>query len=289
MEPQIDTGLRIPALDGFLLAATLYEPAPAADRDVTVLVNSATAVPRSYYDGFARHLAGQGFAVLTYDYRGIGESRPRRLGRFRAWMRQWGEEDQAGVLDWIAGHLRPSKLLVVGHSVGGQIVGLAPNNRRISALLGVAAQNGYLGHWPAPTRYSLALRWYLTVPLVSRLFGYVPGWLGIKEDLPGGVAREWAAWCRRPDFLFEGHEERRRGFERFARPILAYSFADDPYAPRPAVESLLGAYRNARIAHRHVAPREVGAPAIGHFGFFRDRFRETLWRESAGWLEAQAA
>jgi predicted alpha/beta hydrolase len=135
----------------------------------------------------------------------------------------------------------------------------------------------------------MALRWHLAVPLASRLFGYVPGWLGTKEDLPGGVAREWAAWCRRPGFLFEGHAERRRGFERFAKPFLAYSFADDDYAPRAAVESLLDAYREARVDHRHVTPREVGAPAIGHFGFFRERFRETLWRESAAWLTAQAA
>jgi predicted alpha/beta hydrolase len=43
------------------------------------------------------------------------------------------------------------------------------------------------------------------------------------------------------------------------------------------------------VDHRHVIPREVGAPAIGHFGFFRERFRDTLWRESAGWLGRQAA
>ena len=174
--------------------------------------------------------------------------------------------------------------------MGGQIVGLAPGNERIAGLVGVAAQNGYWGHWPSPDPLHgwpcagiWRCRWQ------SRLFGYVPGWLGIKEDLPGGVTREWAAWCRRPGFLFQGHDERRRGFERFAKPFLAYSFADDDYAPRAAVKSLLDAYREARVDHRHVTPREVGAPAIGHFGFFRERFRETLWRESAAWLTAQAA
>jgi predicted alpha/beta hydrolase len=295
MDVRIDDGLRIRALDGFELAATLYEPPPGAGRNVAdvantaVLINSATAVRRRYYDAYARHLAGEGFTVVTYDYRGIGGSRPRSLARFPARLCQWAEEDQGGALDWIAASLHPRKLLVVGHSVGGQIVGMAPGNQRIAGLVGVAAQNGYWGHWPFPSRYRLALRWYLAVPLASHIFGYVPGWMGIKEDLPGGVAREWAEWCRRPDFLFEGHEERRRGFERFARPFLAYSFADDDYAPRAAVESLLDAYRDARVDHRHVTPREVGAPAIGHFGFFRESFRETLWRESAAWLTAQAA
>lgn len=284
---QIDRGLRIPARDGFRLAATLYEPDPGDDRDAAVLINSATAVPRGYYDAFARYLAGEGFSVLTYDYRGIGGSRPRSLRGFRARMLQWAEEDQAGMIDWVHGHLRPRHLLVVGHSVGGQIVGLAPDNHRIDALLGVAAQNGYFGHWPADQRFRIALRWYLALPAATWIFGYLPGWLGTREDVPAGVAREWAAWCRRPDFLFQGHEERRRGFERFTRPILAYSLEDDDYGPRPAVESLLAEYRSASITHRHVHPREVGATEIGHFGFFRERFRSSLWRESAAWLKAR--
>jgi predicted alpha/beta hydrolase len=283
---QIDNGLRLPARDGFRLAATLYEPDPGNDRNTAVLINSATAVPRGYYDAYARSLAGEGFSVLTYDYRGIGGSRPQSLRGFRARMIEWGEEDQVGMIDWIGAHLRPRHLLVVGHSVGGQMVGLADNNNRIDAVLTVAAQNGYMGHWPAEGRWKLALRWYL-VPVVSRVFGYVPGWMGTREDLPAGVAREWAAWCRRPGFLFNGHDERRRGFQRFTKPILAYSFEDDPYAPRLAVETLLSEYRNAPVTLRHVHSREVGAPEIGHFGFFRERFRDTLWRESAEWLLAR--
>lgn len=283
MEPRIDANLRIPALDGFELAATLYEPGdPGRGGGDVVLVSSATAVRRGYYDGYARYLAGEGFTVVTYDYRGIGGSRPRSLRGFRARMREWGERDLAGVVEWIAGHLRPRRLLAVGHSVGGQLVGLAENNWRIHALLAVASQSGYWGHWPSPQRWDIALRWFVLVPALTRLFGYLPGRFGTKEDLPGGVAREWARWGRRPGYLME--PELRQGFERFRGPLLAYSIADDPYAPRPAVEALLDYYSEADVHHRHIAPRDVGAGEIGHFGFFRERFRETLWRDSAAWL-----
>jgi len=27
--------------------------------------------------------------------------------------------------------------------------------------------------------------------------------------------------------------------------------------------------------------------SIGHFGFFRERFRDSLWRETADWLESR--
>jgi len=36
-----------------------------------------------------------------------------------------------------------------------------------------------------------------------------------------------------------------------------------------------------------VHPRDLSAERIGHFGFFRESFRDTLWREAAQWLEAQ--
>ena len=29
----------------------------------------------------------------------------------------------------------------------------------------------------------------------------------------------------------------------------------------------------------------LGVKSIGHFGFFRERFRDSLWREAADWLE----
>ena len=102
------------------------------------------------------------------------------------------------------------------------------------------------------------------------------------------MAREWAAWCRRPGFLLDGHPERRAGFERFGRPILAWSFEDDHFAPRPAVEWLLRLYGNASVTHRHLVPATTGLGAVGHFGFFRERFRDSLWQEAADWLAGRS-
>ena len=69
-----DTETRIPARDGYALAATLYRPTGAARG--AVIVSSATAVPRRFYRHFAAELAGAGYTVVTYDYRGIGDSAP---------------------------------------------------------------------------------------------------------------------------------------------------------------------------------------------------------------------
>ena len=75
----------ITARDGFPLAATVY--IAAAVPRVAVLINSARAVPRKIYRGFASYLAEHDCAVVSYDYRGTGGSRPASLRGFNARMR----------------------------------------------------------------------------------------------------------------------------------------------------------------------------------------------------------
>ena len=75
-EPGLDDvfidDITLPAADGYPLAATLFLPRGAKRH--AVLINSAAAVHRKIYRGFAGYLARRGCAVLTYDYRGTGDS-----------------------------------------------------------------------------------------------------------------------------------------------------------------------------------------------------------------------
>jgi predicted alpha/beta hydrolase len=282
--------LTIPSTDGFRLAATLYSAEGEAPRPV-VLINPATGVKRILYDGFARFLTGRGMHVLTYDYRGIGGSRTEPLRALRANMWDWGTRDLAGAVDWLVEQFPQSPLLVVGHSSGGQLLGVTDRIQHVSALLTVGAQSGYWRHWEGARRYQLAFLWYAAIPVTARLLGYFPAKkLKLGEDLPGGVAREWARWCRNPNYI---SDERgvplRPYFDDFRGPLRAYSFSDDRFAPRAAVEALLGFYRNARKEHHHLTPADLKVDEVDHFGWLRERFRPTLWEEMASWLEQQAA
>lgn len=273
------------ATDGVRLAATLFTPPARAERTGVVVVNSAMAVPRRYYAPFARFLAASGLQVLTYDYRGIGESRREPLAQDRARLRDWGEKDFAAALDWVARELGESSPLVVGHSVGGQIVGLAPNNSHVRKLLLVGAQSGDWRLWPVRSRARILAFWYGIVPPVSRLLGYLPGGVLGGEAVPGGVVREWARWARRPGYVVGGRDgARANGYARLDAPIVAYSFADDDFAPPRAVGALLDLYRSAQRTHRRVTAAQLGLRSIGHFGFFRESQRERLWIEARDWL-----
>ena len=254
-----------------------------------VIIAAATAVRRAYYEKFAQFLARHGLHAVTFDYRGIGGSRPAKLKGFRAAMHQWGELDLAGVIQWASEVLPSRRLLLVGHSVAGQMLPLADNNPRVSAAYFVASQSAYWRLWRGKERFTVFVLWHLVIPLLTKLLGYLPGWaLGHAEDLPVGIAREWARWARRPDYILSHDSSVREKFQGVNIPLRFVSFNDDALiAPRPAVEALAGWYGSAHKEHVHVYPEELGVKAIGHFGFFREAMRDTLWREAVAWLKAR--
>src|SRR5713226_2608325 len=152
--------ITVPATDGYPLAATLFLPRGAKRR--AVLINSATAVPRKLYRGFAGYLARRGCAVLTYDYRGTGDSRqksavgynqPRSLVGFKATMSDWAALDVTAAVAWMRERYKTLPLNCVGHSFGGQALGLLPNNGEVSRALLIAAQAGYWKLMATPERY----------------------------------------------------------------------------------------------------------------------------------------
>jgi len=268
----------ITAADGYALGATVYgERAKRA-----VLVMAASGVPQGYYARFATYLAARGFRVLTFDYRGIGRSLTGKVRSLDARMRDWAQLDGAAAL---AALDDAEKVLVVGHSFGGQSLGLLPGRERIAAALVVGSQSGYWRNWTALGRAWMWPAAHVVLPGISHLLGYFPGSrLGFGEDLPKGVALEWASWCRHPTYLI-GALGVEQDYARFSAPIRAYAVSDDNFAPPSAVQALLELFPAARSEMRRVTPRELGVKSIGHFGFFRERFRDTLWPEAGDWLD----
>ena len=66
-------------------------------------------------------------------------------------------------------------------------------------------------------------------------------------------------------------------------PVLSIGLTDDRWGTRRAVQDMMRRYANAPVEVRWLSPRDGGAP-IGHLGFFRSRFSQTLWPQFIGWL-----
>ena len=277
------TDVRFPAADGRRLQGTWRAPLrPRA----AILLAGATAVPERAYAALAENLADSGLAVLTFDYRGVGKSKATRLRQEGASMADWGRLDLEGALLWLGGQAAALPLLLFGHSVGGQLLGLAPSAGRLRGALLVGAQSGYWRHWDGNARLRMWLNWHLVLPGVTRALGYAPmGALRMGEDLPPGVAQQWARWGRHPEHLLsECTAVEKEAYVRLGFPIRSYHFSDDAFAPRRAVEALAAFYGGTSPEVVTRAPKDVGTCSIGHFGWLKPAFRDTLWREMTGWL-----
>jgi predicted alpha/beta hydrolase len=109
--------------------------------------------------------------------------------------------------------------------------------------------------------------------------------MGMGEDLPKGVFREWAGWCMKPRYLYDDETlEARKYFPNYKGALRAIGMSDDDWAPPVAVAGLLEGYTGTSPEHITVTPESAGQKKIGHFGYFREPSREPLWREAAEWL-----
>lgn len=276
------------AEDGYSLAAHHWQPigSPRA----LVVINPATAVKAIYYHRFSRFLTEHGFAVLTYDYRGIGDSRCGSLRRqWDTSKFDWGRYDCDAALAWGKANYPAQPVHVVAHSIGGLLVGLAGNNDCVVRCLTVGAQYAYWPDYDKQSRWSMWLRWHLLMPLLTLILGYFPARrLGWHEDLPAAAAYEWAF---RPAKLEKSYRRHRKNgadplthFNTMKAEILAIGLSDDPFGTPAALNRLLDYFRSCHRVHVTISPQSIGVEKVGHFAFFHERFRPTLWRDALQWL-----
>lgn len=276
--------LIVPALDGEPLGATLYEP----DGEVrsAVIVSSATGTPRGFYRAFCEQLAASGAAVVAYDYRGTGQT-PKTLRRSGARMRDWGERDFAGVVAWMRERYAHVALQAVGHSVGGHVLLMAPNNGAISRAVVVASQSGYWRLYRGFERYRVYAFVKAIMPALTRLLGYFPGSrVAFGLDLAPGVLYEWSRWCVSPGYFFDDASlESLRNARTFTAPTRMIGLADDPWATPRAIDALQAGFAAAPIDRVEIDPASEGLAEIGHMGFFRAR-NAACWKYVTEFLTA---
>jgi predicted alpha/beta hydrolase len=273
--------------DGVILQGHFW-PARDTPALAKVIINPATGVLARYYHYYADFLAGEGFNVLTYDYRGIGLSRPAALRGCGYRWRDWGEQDFDAALRFMSGMATGLPLQVVGHSIGGYLPGLSPEARRIDRMLTMGAQYAYWRDYAAGHRARLFWRWHVVMPVLTAIYGYFPGKrLGWLEDLPAGVANEWSFRGARMEQTHpaDEREDVLARFASFTAPILAVAVTDDDIGSAAAIRRTLSYYRNAERIQASLPPSFYGLDAIGHFSLFHFRHANGFWRDSLRWLK----
>ncbi|THV10937.1 alpha/beta hydrolase family protein [Rhizobium rhizophilum] len=270
------------AADRFPLHGTLMR---GSGDGPLALISSAAAVPRGFYSKFAEHLVAQhGFrAALIYDYRGVAASQAPRSWKRPLLMRDWAHFDMPAALHRLEQEAPDHRMVGIGQSFGGQVLALGGRSDRFSRYLMVATMTGYWGNTKPRFRVFSQMN-LVGVPLAA-LLGKVPGRIGLGQTLPGSVFREWARWGRHPDYFFaDPTMDAARRFAEVETPILAIGLTDDPWGTPKAQHALLKYYTRAPTEIRWMSPTEAGGP-VGHLGFFRSAFRDTLWEPAIDWIK----
>lgn len=264
----------------------------AATPVAVVLIHPGTAIAQRYYEPFARFLTDLGFHAVTYDYRGTGRSRPASLGGFDVTMADWIEQDTGAVTDWAAARFPDLPLFAVGHSLGGHAVALSRASARLRGAVLVASHAGATaGVTGALERARIRFVMRVLTPVLCAAYGYMPtSKLGLGEDLPAGVMRQWSRWTALPRYFFDDPAmDAAARMGRVTLPLLVLGFDDDPWANRAAMDMLLQPLVHATIERRHIKPAQAGLASIGHMGFFRNRSAASLWPQVGLWLHQQMA
>jgi len=266
-----------------------FTPASGGAPGLPVLLSPATGVKQHFYLRFVSWLAAQGHDVLVFDYRGIGLSRHGHLKHNKATLAEWGQLDQVAALDWLLQRTGRDQVLMLGHSAGGQMIGLLPNHQRVARLVGVSASTGWFRGMRLGFRLKAHLGLRCLVPLGTLVKGYGPtSAVGLGEDLPAGVARQWGQWCAAGGYAtnaIRGKPE--QDFHAEVRtPITVLYAEDDDIATPTTVADLLRTFPSTQKQAMRIKPASHGLKAIGHIDWFRAS-HQALWPMIASSLRGQ--
>lgn len=252
-----------------------------------MVLGSALGVPRYIYFKLASFFAEHGFYVLCFDYRGVHESQSNRFSGSEIRMYDWGYLDINAALEWSIGYWNPNKLLYMGHSCGGQLLGLANQASKIDAAIFIASGSGYWKLWPFPHQLGLLGVWHL-ITLIAPWFNDFPArTLQLSStNIPAGVAKEWAHWGKSKNYLWDFiSKQDRKQYRSLNFPLLSLGFADDHYfGPPKAVKKLLEYFPSTQQTFRQIKPKSYNRKSIGHFGSLKQDLRNSLWRELLQWI-----
>ena len=253
---------------------------PASDIKGAVIIACAMGATQRYYAPLANWLSKNSFLVVTFDYRGTGKSQKESLRKVKADLFDL-VKDCSTVLNNLSMRAQNKPIYWIGHSFGGQIFPFVESIEIVSKVILVGSGSGYWLESPWSLRRKSWWLWYVIVPITLPIFGYFPGKrLRKVGNLPKGVMTQWRRWCLNPNYCVgaEGIKAREK-FAAIQNPIFSLSSVDDEIFSKKSTESLHSFLTHAPLKATRITPKEIGASRIGHFGFFKEKFKQSLWEQ----------
>lgn len=271
--------LSIICKDGYELAARFYPAQGNTKQEMPVLICPATGIIKQFYHHFAGWLADQGFDVMVFDFRGIGESLHGPLKNSRASIVQWGQLDIPAAINALLTKTNTQQVYLLGHSAGGQLIGIMPNHSKVAKVIAVSGSTGHVKGLSGRTKILAPIMFKGIFPLARLTLGYGPtNAIGMGENLPKNVAREWAQFCSKPGYVINaiGKTVKEDFHPSIKVPVTVLWSSDDEIATYSNVKDLLRLYPNAKTNMIELKPSAFGHKNIGHMLMFK-RSHQNIW------------
>lgn len=284
MNPVNTSDISISCEDNYTLAGTLFTPDSPAKG--AVLVSPATGIKRQFYANFAEYLAANGYGVLTFDNRGIGGSLQGHVKDSDASLQCWGEKDMPAALETLKRSFPDSKYHLVGHSAGGQLIGLMPNAKELSSVFNYACSSGRLFNMTFINQIKAHFFMNFFIPVNNLLFGHTKSqWVGMGEPLPKHAARQWQKWCNGKGYVKTafGKTVHEHWYDELAMPSLWVNAEDDYIANKKNVIDMISVFKKMPAKSMTLVAKKHDLKEIGHMKFF-SRKSNVLWPYALDWL-----
>lgn len=271
--------LSIICKDGYQLAAHFYSNKINEQQNLPVLICPATGITKQFYHSFATWLSEQGFDVMVFDFRGIGESLHGKLKDSTASIIQWGELDIPAAVDTLLQKTQASQVYLLGHSAGGQLIGVNANHDKVAKVVAVSGSSGHIKGLKGRTKLLAPVMFHGIFPVARYTLGYGPtNAIGMGENLPKDVAKEWGQFCSKPGYIINavGKTIREDFHAKVHTPITVLWSSDDEIATEANVKDLLRLYPNASTNMIELEPASYGHKMIGHMLMFK-KSHQNLW------------
>lgn len=257
---------------------TLFEPIISNNK--FILINSATGVKQQIYFGISKYLAENGFTVITYDYSGIGLSKPKNLKSSSSSMRSWGGEDYKSVTQFIKANYFHYTKYLIGHSVGALILGMNEDSKLFSKFIFYGTQKAYTKHLKWKTKLLAFGGFGIVQPFTTKMLGYFPAHrFNLGESLPPSVAYDWRTLIlnkKSTNALL--HKSEIDISKELFQKVLVLRAEDDHWLTEIGVENLLKeTYPNLEPTYKLINLSDSPKKEIGHINFFRS-YNKILWK-----------
>ncbi|SNT14525.1 alpha/beta hydrolase family protein [Rhodococcoides kyotonense] len=252
-----------------------------------VMIWTAMGVAARKYTRLLDEFAKRGVGTVVADYRGFGASTPRTERGTDVGYHDIATIDFPAVVAEIENVFPGRPIVLLGHSLGGQI-GLmyaAARPVELAGIVLIATNTPYYRVYPGTSALAPLLGTSFAA-ITASLFGYYPGdTLNFLGRQPKPLILDWARLARTNSFDSIGHGTRYSELMRTVDlPVLAASVDGDWMAPPAALDALCAHIPNAELTRKHFDKSMTGGRALGHIAWINHS--EQIAEQIADWVRS---